>query len=145
MNDHPVQLSPIRLRLYSLLIDLLILVPFTFLAFKLLRKCVNLAGDDFSQLLVYVSLIPFYFAGIFVIIILHEALCGQTVGKWAMRIKVVNRTDHRPGIIESVIRYSLDPIDICFLVGYFIAHKNINKQRIGDLIAHTIVVRDNSR
>ncbi len=127
MNDDGIQLSPIKLRLYSLLIDLLILTPYTFLAFKLIRKCVNLAGDDFSQLLVYASLIPFYFAGIFFIIILPEGLCGQTVGKWAMGIKVVDKSDERPNILGSVIRHFLAPIDVCFLLGYFIAHKNISK------------------
>jgi uncharacterized RDD family membrane protein YckC len=141
MNCDPVQLSPIRLRLYSFLIDLLVLVPYTFLSGKLLRACLNLAGDNLSRFLVYVSLFPFYFAGIFFIIIFPEGLWGQTLGKWAIGIRVVDRFDHRPGIMGSLIRHFLDPIDICFFVGYFIAHKNINKQRIGDIVAHTIVVR----
>jgi uncharacterized RDD family membrane protein YckC len=140
MNDDTIQLSPIKLRLYSLLIDLLVLVPYTVLAGKLLRHCLNLAGKDFSQFLVYVSLIPFYFGGIFLIIILPEGVCGQTWGMWAMGIKVVDRNDQRPGIIGSIIKHLLDPIDMCFLIGYFIAHKNINKQRIGDMVAHTIVL-----
>jgi uncharacterized RDD family membrane protein YckC len=145
MNHDSVVLSPIRLRLYSLLIDLLTLVPYTFLSGNLLRECLNLAGNEISQVLVYLCLIPFYFAGIFLIIILPEGICGQTVGKWIMGIKVVDRNDYRPGIIGSLIRHFLDPIDMCFLIGYFIAHKNLNKQRIGDIVAHTLVVRNNSK
>jgi uncharacterized RDD family membrane protein YckC len=145
MNDDIIQLSPIKLRLYSLLIDLLVLAPYTFLAGKLFSKCANLAGDDFSQLLVYVCLIPFYFAGIFFIIIFPEGVWGQTLGKWAMGIKVVDRNDHRPGIIGSLIRHFLDPIDIYYLVGYFIAHKNINKQKIGDIVEHAMVIRYNKQ
>lgn len=140
MNHDSVQLSPVKLRLYSLLIDLLILVPYTFLAGYLFGECAKLAGDDISRFLVYVCLIPFYFGGIFFIFILPEGIWGQTLGKWTVGIKVVDQSNHRPGILGSVIRHFLDPIDICFLVGYFIAHKNINKQRIGDIVAHTIVV-----
>jgi uncharacterized RDD family membrane protein YckC len=141
MNDGTIKLSPIKLRLYALLIDLLILGPYTFLAAKLLRYCLSLAGNEFSQLLVYVSLIPFSLGGIFLIVILPEGVCGQTLGKWAVGIKVIGRYDHNPGIVGSIIRHFLDPIDVCFLLGYFIAHNNLNKQRIGDIVAHTIVVR----
>ena len=141
MNNDPVQLSPIKLRLYSLLIDLLIVVPYTLLAVNLIGECSKLAGDDFSQFLVYVCLAPFYFAGIFFIIIFPEGVWGQTLGKWAVGIKFVDQIDYKPGIMGSVIRHFLDPIDICFLVGYFIANKNISKQRIGDIVGHTIVVR----
>jgi uncharacterized RDD family membrane protein YckC len=141
MNHKSVELAPIKLRLISLLIDLIILTPYTFLWGKLLRECLNLAGDEMSQLLVYASLIPIYFAGIFLFMILPEGLWGQTFGKWLMRIKVVDKTDLTPEIIGSVIRHFLDPIDMCFLVGYWLAHRNRSKQRIGDKVAHTIVIK----
>lgn len=145
MNNGPVQLSSIKLRLYSLFIDLSILVPYTFLSCKLFGECAKLAGDDLSRFLVYVCLIPFYFAGIFFIVVFPEGVWGQTLGKWVIGIKVVNQSNRRPGILGSVIRHVLDPVDIFLLVGYFIAHKNINKQRIGDMLAHTIVVRSNQK
>jgi uncharacterized RDD family membrane protein YckC len=141
MNQDTVTLAPIKLRLYSFLIDLVILVPYTFLSGILLRECLNLSGNEFSQFLVYVCLNPFYIAAIFVIIIFPEGIWGQTLGKWAVGIKVVDQSDQRPGILGSVIRHVLNPLDLFLLVGYFIAHKNINYQRIGDMVAHTIVVR----
>ena len=70
----------------------------------------------------------------------NEGLTGQTIGKRVTGIQVVKQ-DHSPTSIgTSLARHLLDVLDVILLVGIIIAASNSNKQRIGDLVAKTIVV-----
>lgn len=42
----------------------------------------------------------------------------------------------------SIARHLFDPIDMMCLIGLIVASTNSKKQRIGDLVAKTVVVRD---
>jgi uncharacterized RDD family membrane protein YckC len=75
--------------------------------------------------------------------IVMEALTAQTVGKMAMKIKVV-RIDGQPMDWQvSFLRNILRIVDgiLFYLVGFLIANNNPNKQRLGDQVAKTLVVK----
>ncbi|UII19867.1 RDD family protein [Fulvivirga ligni] len=73
---------------------------------------------------------------------ISEALWGQTVGKRAMRIKVLKANYEPIGFGQAIIRFILAPLDCFFLVGLIVASSSKNNQRIGDAAANTIVVRN---
>ena len=74
-----------------------------------------------------------------------ESTTGQTPGKRAMDIRVVDaRTGQQIDLGRALLRNILRIVDwfpAFYLIGFVVALVTERKQRIGDLIADTIVVR----
>lgn len=77
---------------------------------------------------------------------LLEGRYGQTVGKMAVKIKVVQEADGAPidysqAAVRTILRL-LDgiPYVIPYLLGAALIWSSEEKQRLGDLVAHTVVV-----
>ena len=74
---------------------------------------------------------------------LLEGRYGQTVGKMALSIKVVREADGTPiDYGEAAVRTFLRIIDGLFdyLIGAILIWTSDKKQRLGDRVAHTVVV-----
>jgi uncharacterized RDD family membrane protein YckC len=74
---------------------------------------------------------------------LLEGHYGQTIGKMALNIKVVRESDGMPiDYGESAVRTVLRIIDGLFdyLIGAIFIWTSDQKQRLGDRVAHTVVV-----
>lgn len=84
-------------------------------------------------------------AGIcFAYYVILEAAWGATLGKFATNIRVVRESDDGPiGWRAAIIRNLLRPIDglVLYLVGFIAICVSPKRQRIGDKVAGTIVVR----
>ncbi|WP_164842538.1 RDD family protein [Actinoplanes solisilvae] len=77
--------------------------------------------------------------------VLLEGLLGRTLGKMVTGIRVVDaNTGNRPGMGAVVIRTLLRIIDglVGYLVGFIVVLSTERRQRIGDLAAKTLVVRN---
>jgi uncharacterized RDD family membrane protein YckC len=70
---------------------------------------------------------------------------GQTPGKRVARIRVIKSTGRAIGVFESMARNFIRPIDQvpgCYAVGVIAMFATRQHQRLGDLAAGTLVVRD---
>jgi uncharacterized RDD family membrane protein YckC len=76
-----------------------------------------------------------------------EALCGATLGKFTLGLRVVRLDGGAAGWGGAMIRQALRLVDGQFahLVGRFLISITARHQRFGDLIAGTIVIRTQSR
>jgi uncharacterized RDD family membrane protein YckC len=76
---------------------------------------------------------------------LMEALRGQTLGKMVVGIKVVREDGSPVGVWQSLVRSVLRVVDGLFvgIVGALLIATSRKQQRLGDRVAHTIVVRRN--
>jgi uncharacterized RDD family membrane protein YckC/ribosomal protein L40E len=75
---------------------------------------------------------------------LLEGHYGQTVGKMAVKIRVVKETDNSPiDYGEAAVRTVLRVIDGLFfyLIGAILVWSSEKKQRLGDRVAQTVVVK----
>jgi uncharacterized RDD family membrane protein YckC len=75
---------------------------------------------------------------------LLEGRYGQTLGKWFCKIKVVKEDGSAPiGYGAAAIRTILRIIDglISYLIGAILIWTSEKKQRLGDRLAHTIVIQ----
>jgi len=78
---------------------------------------------------------------------LLEGRYGQTVGKMAVRIKVVRETDGAPidyseAAVRTILRFlDLIPYIIPYLLGAILIWSSEEKQRLGDRVAHTVVIK----
>ena len=84
--------------------------------------------------------------GLFVIAyyVLLEGYLGQTLGKMATGIKVVSEaTGTTPGIAAAAVRTILRLVDglFSYLVAFITVLASGKRQRLGDMAAHTLVVR----
>lgn len=70
---------------------------------------------------------------------------GQTIGKRALGLRVIQDTGVRVGVYQSLLRNLVRPVDklpLFYLVGGTAALLSGSQQRLGDLLAGTIVVRE---
>ncbi len=77
------------------------------------------------------------------ILIVCQARWGQTPGKWICGIKVLRSTSYRCGLARSLMRELMLVIDapgVTILPGIICLLLNNHRQRIGDLMADTVVV-----
>ena len=76
--------------------------------------------------------------------VLMEGYLGQTLGKMLLGIKVVREDDGGvPGVKAAAIRTVLRIVDGIgsYLVGFIAVLASAKNQRLGDMAAHTLVVR----
>ena len=87
--------------------------------------------------LIYLVLVVAYY-------VLMEGYLGQTVGKMLLGIKVVREdTGEVPGLKAAAIRTALRIVDgiFSYLVAFIAVLASAKNQRLGDMVAHTLVVR----
>ncbi len=97
---------------------------------------VNFSMGTFPTLGFFVLAMAYY--------ILMEGYLGQTVGKMLLGIKVVREdTGEVPGIKAAAIRSVLRIVDglFSYLVAFITVLVSGKNQRLGDMAAHTLVVR----
>ena len=77
-----------------------------------------------------------------------EQVFGRTIGNGVVGLKPLS-IENRPGkphVFQSLKRHLLDPVDMLFfgIIAIIVIKNTAKNQRIGDLWAKTIVVRDNN-
>lgn len=78
-------------------------------------------------------------------VLLEVAWSGQTIGKKVMGLRVIQDTGVRVGVTQSLLRNLVRPVDrlpFFYFVGGVFALFSGSQQRLGDLLAGTIVVRE---
>ena len=84
------------------------------------------------------------FVLVFAYYIVLEGYLGQTLGKMLLGIKVVREdTGEVPGLKAATIRTLMRIIDglLSYLVAFVAVLASQKNQRLGDMLAHTLVVR----
>ncbi|MGM0636366.1 MAG: RDD family protein [Bacteroidota bacterium] len=131
------QVAHLTDRVFAILIDLLIMGAYLFLVIFLLSK-LNIPSATFNTMF-SVLLLPVLFYHL-----LFELLNnGQSIGKKALRIRVVKLDGSKPALSNYLIRWLLRIIDITLTSGAIaiVAHAfSKNGQRIGDMAAGTTLI-----
>jgi len=147
-SHRPIKASPFRF--VAILIDTIIIaiiggilsVPFNALAVitNSASGTVTLSLASAVGGLVSLAIFVLYFT-------LLEGHYGQTVGKMAVKIKVVRETDGAPidyseAAVRTILRFlDLIPYIIPYLLGAILMWSSEEKQRLGDRVAHTVVIK----
>jgi uncharacterized RDD family membrane protein YckC len=129
-------------RILATIVDVIIFSIFYWLVAMLLGSTSVEGGSIAFSLGALGSLI--YFVGIFAYYLFMEGYLGQTVGKMLLGIKVVREDNGGvPGLGAAAWRTVLRVIDgILFYAVAFVSVQVTEKnRRLGDMAAHTLVVR----
>lgn len=124
-------------RILARLIDLAIFVALIIVGFIIGSGVSNQA---FSVVLTFIYLAVFVF---------YDLVCelffnGQSIGKHSMKIKVISLSGGRPTVGQYLLRWLFRIVDfsitmgICALISVAVSEK---KQRIGDIVAGTTLIR----
>ncbi len=114
--------------------------------FALMSMLFGSSSAQGGQVNASLSGLPFliYLVLVFAYYDLMEGYLGQTVGKMLLGIKVVREDNgEAPGLGGAAIRTALRIIDGLFfyLVAFIAVLASGKNQRLGDMVAHTLVVR----
>ncbi len=131
-------------RFLATMIDsfVILLPPAVILAF-FMPSLKNISGNPFLFIFVILCTIAFFFIGGFLYHSLLEGFYGQTLGKKICGIRVL-KTDFSPcGLSAGFLRNLLRIADAFFyyLVAVIALAGTFKWQRVGDLVADTVVVR----
>ncbi|MBJ6763130.1 RDD family protein [Myxococcaceae bacterium JPH2] len=134
-------LAGVYSRLLAWLLDaLLVLVGTAVVLIGLQFAMVVFPGFASALAIVVYFLIDWGYA-----IALESAWSGQTVGKRIMGLRVIQESGVRIGFYHAALRNLARPVDrlpLFYLVGGVAAMASRSNQRLGDLLAGTIVVRE---
>ncbi len=140
----------VAIRFVALLIDVVILAIITGVVTLPLQMPIINVIDITNAPTVTTSPNPLAWLGglislliIFGYFVLMEGAYGQTVGKMAVKIKVVREDGSKISYADAVVRNVLRIIDgiLAYLIGAILIWTSDEKQRLGDRAAHTVVVK----
>ena len=128
-------------RFLALLID-------TIVSFALAAVFIGSLHALFDELVVPLALISWFLIDWGYMILLESLWSGQTIGKRLMGLRVIQESGVRVGLAHSALRNLLRPVDkvpALYLIGGISMLLSRHQQRLGDLLAGTIVVREQRR
>ena len=123
-------------RIFALMIDIIVLVVYVLIVGNVLSE-----ANSYSMAMVLSLLISIPF--IFYSLICESLFNGQTLGKFALRIRVISMDGKNPGFGASSIRWVFRIVDIWGTGGamaLILASSTDRSQRVGDLLANTAVI-----
>jgi uncharacterized RDD family membrane protein YckC len=138
-----VELADLARRLAAGLIDAFPFAAPIIVGFQSVQMHESTADPSFSGTPVFFAV----FAAAWFVYLIHtaasEALAGKTLGKWVLGLRVVRLDGGTPDPVALLIRNFLRLVDIGLMCVplVFIAFSPL-RQRIGDVAAGTIVIRD---
>lgn len=139
------ELANVRDRIFAFLIDfILIFFGYYFLlvfVFSMLGPYINSSSGFLNNFISYFfPLFLFLFYNFAFEVVLH----GQTIGKRMIGIKVMRLDGREPGLTDYLLRSVFYLVDVVFSLGVIAAlmvGSTARHQRLGDLTAHTTLVR----
>ena len=123
-------------RLLAFIIDMAIKIGYLLVVGNIFNAFQNM--DEWSQIGINTLLgLPV----MFYTLVLESFLQGQTVGKRALKIKVVKIDGYQASISDYVVRWFFRIVDVYILgLGFFVMLFNNKTQRLGDMAAGTAVI-----
>ncbi len=134
--------ASISSRFFASLIDMM-LIGFSMVSLFLISPFNELRLQSSTNFIVL--FLVTYLTILFLYHTLLEGMKGVTVGKWLVGIKVVKEDLRDVNIYNSAIRNVLRIVDAFpffapYLLGVIVIERRENRQRVGDLLAHTVVI-----
>ena len=144
------QYAGLGTRFLAAILDLLVLILVTLLIalpFGILAATTALYGNApaFVLALIFGPMTAILIAVWLLYFTYFESTTGQTLGKRALDIRVMDVKTGRPpsvgmAFVRSIVRI-IDWLPALYILGFIIAALTSRKQRLGDLLADTVVVK----
>lgn len=130
-------ITPFHRRLFAWIIDILVMWAYLWLVGMIMS---GLMGPTWAEkgwrYVLY--LLPYMFYHL----VMETSMNGQSVGKKAMSIRVITLEGGQPSLSQYIIRWMFRLLDfgLFFVPGFFCVILTARSQRVGDIVAGTIVI-----
>lgn len=132
------ELAGLRDRVFAFILDMVILYGSLFLITLI---AIDSLGDEGLNYYFYLVVFPI---ATFYTLVSEILMNGQTLGKKAMRIKVVRLNGDAPSLTDYIIRWAFRLIDISLSLGAIasvLISSTDKAQRLGGIVSNTTVIR----
>jgi uncharacterized RDD family membrane protein YckC len=162
--------APFHRRLFAWILDIFILIFYGWLALNITDWCDKNIGHKTSIAVFLALLIPLLSYHL----LCESFMSGQSIGKKLTGIRVVNENGGQPGIGQLAVRWLVRTSDIMafalilsipaaaasanwqffwqvaiplglFMTDVVLVNASIKQQRLGDMLAHTLLIKANQR
>ena len=141
--DLEYDLASLGDRILGRLLDLLIIAGYV-VAILLIFNFTSLSNGSMGSIVVMLFILPVVFYDL----VLEMRMNGQSVGKRVMGIKVISLSGNRPSFSQYLNRWVFRIVDFTLcggLVALILVAVNDKRQRLGDIVAGTVLVKTKSR
>jgi uncharacterized RDD family membrane protein YckC len=131
-------IAPFHRRFFAWITDFIILVSYLFGLYYFVRTILGPTWIFEYSWLWLCCWIPYFLYHL----VMESVANGQSIGKKLMGIKVITMEGGQPSLSQYLIRWLFRLLDICllFLPGFFSIILSERSQRIGDMVAGTIMI-----
>lgn len=133
------ELADLKDRFFAWLIDVVIWVVSIFILLMIFNMMPY--SERKTTYFVYFVVFPII---LFYTLVSEILLNGQTVGKMALKLRVVKLNGRQPSLSDYLFRWAFRCLDIYFSLGALAAvlvSSSSRAQRMGDIVSNTVVVR----
>jgi uncharacterized RDD family membrane protein YckC len=133
------ELAILRDRIFAFFLDQVILGGF--MVFAIYAMLMTVRTENAAITMWFVFIMPIFF---FYTPFCDSMFHGRTIGKMALRLKVVRLDGRQLTLTDNVLRWAFRLIDIWFSVGILasiLVSTTDRKQRLGDLISNAVLVK----
>jgi len=141
-EDFVPRLAQKRIRVFAAIVDYIVLLGFFIFMGAVFGERYTPPGGGIGFRLTGMQPL-IYIAFWFLAFPFMEGITGQTLGKMLFKIKVVSKDFSYASFAQAIARRLFDIVDWMpglGIVGLLVASNNNNKQRVGDLVAKTVVI-----
>lgn len=142
--DLEFHVAPFHKRLLAYMVDLVVIIAYIYGTTTVLEPLINSSEVIGETAFFIIILIPVFCYHL----VLEVLWNGRTLGKKVLGIKVMDKEGNKPSLSQYALRWVMRLVDITITMGVgailSIALSNLS-QRLGDMVAGTIVVDERSR
>jgi uncharacterized RDD family membrane protein YckC len=121
-------------RIFAIIIDYFILTAFSILL-MLIFDSTNVLKTEYLSIIIGIIFFTYH--------LFFELFTeGRSIGKISQKIRVVKNNGESASFFQYFIRALLRPIDSIFGLGLVVMAFTKNGQRLGDLLANTVLIKD---
>jgi uncharacterized RDD family membrane protein YckC len=137
--DLEFRIAAFHKRLLAWLIDMTLIVFYVYLINRYVLGLLGVTEPYYHAIVVLIALLPAYLYHL----VMELALNGQSVGKMAMGIKVIDKEGKQASLGQYLLRWIFRLVDMGITLGMgavLSAALSNYTQRLGDLVAGTVVI-----
>ncbi len=133
------ELADLKDRFFAWLID--VVIWFVIMLLLLIMLFAATDSERLRMYFIYLAILPIF---LFYTLVSEILLDGQTIGKKALKLRVVKLNGRQPSLSDYLFRWAFRCLDIYFSLGALgsvLISSSARGQRMGDLVSNTVVVR----
>jgi uncharacterized RDD family membrane protein YckC len=134
------EIASVMLRIIAQILDIIVIFSYIWIVSLVFARALFASSTDAATLIMWLFMLPV----IFYSFMMEALFAGQTPGKMILGLRVINVSGNNASWSELFMRWLFRMIDIVFsfgMLGVIVALSNEKTQRLGDVLANTVIIK----